>query len=52
MFDWSTHKVFLSRDLIFHEQADQGNKDNNYAMWHILLEDEDNKVEVKAEDNE
>jgi len=47
MFDPSTHKVFASRDVIFHEQANEGNKENNYERWHILPKVEDNKVEAK-----
>jgi len=52
MFDPSTHKVFAGRDVIFHEYADEGNMDNNYERWHILVEVEDNKVEAKVEDRE
>ena len=51
MFDPSTHRVFASRDVIFHEQEDEGNKDNNYKIWHILLEFEENKLEEKAKDS-
>lgn len=30
MFDPSTHGVFVSRDMTFHEKEDEGNLDNNY----------------------
>ena len=52
MFDPSTHKVFASRDVIFHEHANEGNKDNNNERWHILPEIEDNKAKAKVEDSE
>jgi len=32
MFDPSTHKVFASEYVIFREQEDEGNKDNNYEI--------------------
>lgn len=48
MFYPSTHKVFASRDVIFHEREDEGNKDSNYEKWHILFEVEGNNVEVGA----
>lgn len=46
MFDPSTLKLFVSRDLIFHEQVDEGNKDNNYESWYIFLKVEDYKEEA------
>eukprot|EP00253_Pinus_taeda_P011405 PITA_11405 len=52
MFDQSNHRVFASRDAIFHEQADERNRDNIYERWHILPKVEDSKVEEKVEDNE
>ena len=35
MLNKSTHKVFTSRDVIFHEHVDEGNKDRNYEEWHM-----------------
>jgi hypothetical protein len=45
LFDPSTHKVFASRDVIFHEQIEGKNEDNNHGGWHVLLEDEEVKEE-------
>lgn len=50
MFDPSTHRVFASRYVIFHEREDEGNKDKNYERWHILPKFEDNKAEEKDSD--
>lgn len=33
MFDPSSHKLFESRDVVFHEQADKSNIKND--AWHI-----------------
>ena len=39
LFDISTHKVFASRDVLFHEQ-EVGNHDNNgHEEWHRLLDE-------------
>ena len=39
LFDLSTHKVFASRDVLFHEQ-EVGNHDNNsHEEWHRLLDE-------------
>ena len=39
LFDPSTHKVFASRDVLFHEQ-EVGNHDNNsHEEWHRLLDE-------------
>jgi hypothetical protein len=35
MFDPYTHKFFASRDVIFHENVDEGHKEDNYDAWHI-----------------
>jgi hypothetical protein len=43
MFDPSTHKVFASRDVIFHEHEEGNNEDNSHAGWQVLLEDEEVK---------
>ena len=45
LFDPATHKVFASRDVIFHEQVEVNNKDKNHEGWHVLLEDEEVKEE-------
>jgi hypothetical protein len=45
LFDPSTHKVFASRDVIFHEHAKGNNEDNSHEGWHALLKDEDVKEE-------
>lgn len=37
MFNPSTHKVFASRDVIFHEHVDEGNMDKSYEEWHMPL---------------
>ena len=46
-FNPSTNKLLASRDVTFHEQADEGNMDNNYERWHILSEVEYIKDEAK-----
>jgi hypothetical protein len=45
LFDASTHKVFASRDVIFHEKAEGNNEDKSPEGWHVLLEDEEVKEE-------
>jgi hypothetical protein len=45
VFDPSTHKVFGSRDVIFHEQAEGNNEYNNHEGWHVLIEYEEVKEE-------
>jgi hypothetical protein len=45
LFDPSTHKVFSSRDVIFHEKEKGNNEDNNHEGWQVLLEDEEVKQE-------
>jgi hypothetical protein len=45
LFDPSTYKVFASRDVIFHEQGEGNNEDNNDKGWQVLLEDEEVKEE-------
>ena len=47
LFNPSTHKVFASRDVIFHEQVDKANKDKCYEEWHIPLLIEDINEEIK-----
>ena len=48
MFGPSTHKVFASRDVIFHEHEDKGNNYNIYERWKILPEVEYHKKEAKG----
>jgi hypothetical protein len=50
LFDPSTHKVFASRDVIFHEQAEGNNEDNSHEGWHVLLEDEEVKEEKQQQE--
>ena len=39
LFDLSTHKVFASRDVLFHEQ-EVGNHDNKiHEEWHRILDE-------------
>jgi len=47
LFNPSTHKVFASRDVVFHEQDVETNKENSYDRWHDLLNDEDVKEDVE-----
>jgi hypothetical protein len=39
LFDPSTHKVFASRDVLFHEKEAGNHDDNNHEEWHILLDE-------------
>jgi hypothetical protein len=39
LFDPSTHKVFASRDVLFHEQEARNHDDNNHVEWHRLLDE-------------
>ena len=45
LFDPSTHKVFASRYVIFHERVEGKNEDKGHEGWHVLLEDKDVKEE-------
>ena len=47
MFNPSTHKVFASRDVIFHEHVHEGNKDKNNEEWHMILLIDDSNDEAK-----
>ena len=47
MFNPSTHKVFASRDVIFHEQVDEGNKDRSYEEWNMPSLIDENNDEAK-----
>ena len=37
LFDLSTHKVFASRDVLFHDQEARNDDNNNHEEWHRLL---------------
>ena len=37
MYDPSTHKVFVSRDVIFHEHVDKQIKEDEHNVWQPLL---------------
>jgi hypothetical protein len=39
LFDPSTHKVFASRDVLFHEQEAENHDDNSHEEWHRLLDE-------------
>ena len=47
LFNPSTRKVFVSIDVIFHEQVDKWNRDKGYEDWHMPLLIEDNNEEIK-----
>lgn len=34
LFDPNTHRVIASRDVVFHENVDEGDKMNNIGVWH------------------
>jgi hypothetical protein len=39
LFDLSTHKVFASRDVLFHEKEAGNHDDNSHEEWHRLLDE-------------
>jgi hypothetical protein len=39
LFDPSTHKLFVSRDVLFHEQEVGNHDDNSHEEWHRLLDE-------------
>jgi len=47
MFNPYTDKGFVSRDIILHEQVDEGNKDKGYEECHMPLVIDDNNDEAK-----
>lgn len=50
IFDPSTHKVFVSRDVVFHEQVDDGNPVQNNEEWHVpLLLNEDSETRISQQ---
>ena len=36
LFDPSTHRLLASRDVVFHENANEGDKINNTSVWHAI----------------
>jgi hypothetical protein len=39
LFDPSTHKVFVSRDVLFHEKEAGNHDDNSHEEWQRLLDE-------------
>jgi hypothetical protein len=39
LFDPTTHKVFASRDVLFHEHEARNHDDNSHVEWKILLDE-------------
>jgi len=60
LFDPSSHKLFASRDVLFHEQTDKSNTKND--TWHIsndahlkldtLIKQEQEQVQVQVQDHD
>jgi len=42
LFDPSTHKLLVSRDVVFHEQVDDGNPVQDNEEWHVPLLSKEN----------
>jgi hypothetical protein len=38
LFDPSTHKVFVSRDVLFHEQETKNHDNNNHKEWKRIID--------------
>jgi len=49
LFNPVTHKVFPSRNVIFHEQVEEGKNDSN-SDWHIPLVMEENNEEDEEQE--
>ena len=49
MFDPSAHKVFPSRDVIFHEDANEGHQVDNHDTWHIFYDYDKDDADVDVE---
>jgi hypothetical protein len=49
MFDPNNHKVFASRDVLFHENADEVRKTYDYDVWNLPKENEENDNEKEEE---
>jgi len=45
LFDPTLHRFLASRDVVFHENVDEGDKMNNTCVWH------DNDDYVKIEES-
>eukprot|EP00253_Pinus_taeda_P019494 PITA_19494 len=45
LFDPNTHRLLASRDVVFHEIANEGNKINNTSVWHDI----DNYVKLDTD---
>jgi len=48
LFNPFNHKVFASRDVVFHEQVDDGNHDRDNEEWHMPLLVEDGSDETRG----
>jgi len=44
LFDPTSHKLVPSRDVVFHENVDEGDKMNNIGVWHDI----DDYVKIEA----
>jgi hypothetical protein len=49
MFDPNIHKVFASRDVLFHENVDEVRKEYDYDVWNLPKENEENDNEKEKE---
>ena len=38
LFDPSTHRLLASRDVVFHEVENEGDKINNTSVWHDIVD--------------
>ena len=47
LFDPNTHRLFVSRDVVFHEIANEGDKINNTSVWHDI--DDYIKIDTSVE---
>lgn len=41
MFDPNTHKVFASKDVLFHENAGEVPKEDGYDVWNLHKKNEE-----------
>ena len=49
-FDPTSHRFHASRDVVFHENVDEGAKMNNTGVWHDI--DDYVKIEASCEEEE
>lgn len=49
MFDPSTHKVFARRDGVFHDDAEEIQKDNGHDVWHLPIESSKEEEEEEVD---